>query len=74
MSDMIKALGAEPVELPYGQAMDRTCTKADRRRGEQLAVLRHHRSLQIAGYYTLTEHTMSPEVLVMSRGCRRRNF
>src|SRR5665811_214898 len=36
MSDMIRALGAEPVGTRH---------QADRRRGEQLAVLRHHGSL-----------------------------
>ena len=47
MSNMIKALGAEPVELPYGQVLDRACHQAGRRRGEQLALLRDHRPLQI---------------------------
>ncbi len=39
MSDMIRALGAEPVELPYGQVLTGLADQADRRRGEQLAVL-----------------------------------
>ena len=47
MVEMIRSLGAEPVELPYGQVLTGLATKTDRRRGEQLAVLRHDRSLQI---------------------------
>ena len=47
MADMIRALGAEPVELPYGQVQTGAGHQPDRRRREQLAILRHHRSLQI---------------------------
>ncbi len=54
MSDMIRALGAEPVELPYGQVLTGLATKL------------------IDGAENnwpsfVTEHTMSPEVLVMSQ-------
>jgi TRAP-type C4-dicarboxylate transport system substrate-binding protein len=45
MFEMIKALGAEPIELPYGQ-VSRALDQADRWRGEQLAVLRYDRPLQ----------------------------
>ena len=46
MLGMIKALGAEPIELPYGQVLTGPAGETDRRRGEQLAVLRLRRSLQ----------------------------
>ena len=45
MAEMIRALGAQPVELPYGQVQTGLATGIDRRRREQLAVVRHHRPL-----------------------------
>ena len=47
MFKMIRSLGAEPIELPYGQVLTGLQTKLIDRRGKQLAVLRHHRSLQV---------------------------
>lgn len=67
MSDMIKALGAEPVELPYGQVLTGLSTKlidGAENNWPSFITTDHYK---YAGYYTLTEHTMSPEVLVMSQ-------
>jgi TRAP-type C4-dicarboxylate transport system substrate-binding protein len=67
MSDMIKALGAEPVELPYGQVLTGLATKlidGAENNWPSFVTTDHYK---YAGYYTLTEHTMSPEVLVMSQ-------
>jgi tripartite ATP-independent transporter DctP family solute receptor len=66
MSDMIRALGAEPVELPYGQVLTGLATKlidGAENNWPSFVTTDHYK---YAGYYTLTEHTMSPEVLVMS--------
>src|SRR6195256_4710912 len=66
MSDMIKALGAEPIELPYGQVLTGLATKlldGAENNWPSFVTTDHYK---YAGYYTLTEHTMSPEVLVMS--------
>ena len=66
MSDMVKALGAEPVELPYGQVLTGLATKlidGAENNWPSFVTTDHYK---YAGYYTLTEHTMSPEVLVMS--------
>jgi tripartite ATP-independent transporter DctP family solute receptor len=66
MSDMIKALGAQPVELPYGQVLTGLATKlidGAENNWPSFVTTDHYK---YAGYYTLTEHTMSPEVLVMS--------
>ena len=63
---MIKALGAEPVELPYGQVLTGLATKlidGAENNWPSFVTTDHYKH---AGYYTLTEHTMSPEVLVMS--------
>jgi len=42
---MIKALGAEPVEMPYGQVGTGLATRLVDGAEKQLAVLRHHRPL-----------------------------
>ena len=66
MSDMIRALGAEPVELPYGQVLTGLATRlidGAENNWPSFVTTDHYK---FAGYYTLTEHTMSPEVLVMS--------
>jgi tripartite ATP-independent transporter DctP family solute receptor len=67
MSDMIKALGADPIELPYGQVRTGLATKlvdGAENNWPSFVTTDHYK---YAGYYTLTEHTMSPEVLVMSQ-------
>jgi tripartite ATP-independent transporter DctP family solute receptor len=67
MSDMIKALGADPIELPYGQVRTGLATKlidGAENNWPSFVTTGHYK---YAGYYTLTEHTMSPEVLVMSQ-------
>jgi tripartite ATP-independent transporter DctP family solute receptor len=67
MSDMVRALGAEPVELPYGQVATGLATRlidGAENNWPSFVTTDHYR---FAGYYTLTEHTMSPEVLVMSK-------
>ena len=67
MSAMIRALGAEPVELPYGQVLTGLATKlidGAENNWPSFVTTDHYK---FAGYYTLTEHTMSPEVLVMSQ-------
>src|SRR6266568_2506330 len=66
MSDMIRALGAEPIELPYGQVLTGLATKlidGAENNWPSFVTTDHYK---YAGYYALTEHTMGPEVLVMS--------
>src|ERR1700675_3464767 len=67
MSDMIKSLGADPVELPYGQVLTGLATRlidGAENNWPSFVTTDHYK---YAGYYSLTEHTMSPEVLVMSQ-------
>src|SRR5712672_4487446 len=67
MSEMIRALGAEPVELPYGQVLTGLATKlidGAENNWPSFVTTDHYK---FAGYYTLTRHAMSPEVLVMSQ-------
>jgi tripartite ATP-independent transporter DctP family solute receptor len=66
MSDMMRALGAEPIELPYGQVLTGLATKlidGAENNWPSFVTTEHYK---YAGFYTLTEHSMSPEVLVMS--------
>jgi tripartite ATP-independent transporter DctP family solute receptor len=66
MSSMIRSLGAEPVELPYGQVLTGLATKlidGAENNWPSFVTTDHYR---YAGFYTITEHAMSPEVLVMS--------
>jgi tripartite ATP-independent transporter DctP family solute receptor len=67
MVDMMRALGAEPIELPYGQVLTGLQTKlidGAENNWPSYVTTNHYKA---APYYTLTEHTMGPEVLVMSR-------
>jgi tripartite ATP-independent transporter DctP family solute receptor len=67
MVSMIKALGADPIELPYGQVRTGLATKlidGAENNWPSYVTTDHYK---YAGYYTLTEHTMTPEVLVMSK-------
>jgi len=66
MLNMIKALGAEPIELPYGQVLTGLQTKlidGAENNWPSYVTTNHYK---VAQYYTLTEHTMGPEVLIMS--------
>ena len=66
MVGMIKALGAEPIELPYGQVSTGLSTRlidGAENNWPSYVTTGHYK---LAPYYTLTEHTMGPEVLVMS--------
>jgi tripartite ATP-independent transporter DctP family solute receptor len=67
MVEMIKALGAEPIELPYGQVLTGLQAKlidGAENNWPSYVTTDHYK---LARYYSLTEHTMGPEVLVMSR-------
>jgi tripartite ATP-independent transporter DctP family solute receptor len=70
MSDMIKALGADPIQLPYLQVRTGLATRLIDGAENNWPSLLTTDHCKYAGYYTLTEHTMSPEVLVMSQKAR----
>ncbi len=66
MAEMIRALGAQPVELPYGQVETGLATglvDGAENNWPSYVTTGHYK---YARNYTLTEHTMSPEVLIMS--------
>jgi tripartite ATP-independent transporter DctP family solute receptor len=67
MANVMSALGAEPIELPYGQVRTGLATKlidGAENNWPSFVTTDHYK---YAGFYSLTEHTMGPEVLVMSR-------
>jgi tripartite ATP-independent transporter DctP family solute receptor len=67
MMRMIRALGGEPIPLPYGQVMTALVAKlidGAENNWPSYVTTNHY---TVARYYTVTEHTMSPEVLIMSR-------
>ena len=66
MVEMIKALGAAPIELPYGQVSTGLSTRlidGAENNWPSYVTTNHYK---LAPYYTLTEHTMGPELLVVS--------
>src|SRR4030095_9216843 len=67
MSEMISSLRAEPVEAPSGQVLAGLTTRlidGAENNWPSFVTTGHYK---FAGYYTLTEHTMGPEVLVVSQ-------
>jgi len=67
MENMIKSLGATPVGLPYGQVLTALSTNlvdGAENNWPSFVATGHYKA---ARYYTATEHSMAPEVLVMSQ-------
>ncbi|AMA60812.1 MULTISPECIES: TRAP transporter substrate-binding protein [unclassified Bradyrhizobium] len=66
MNQMMRSLGAEPIELPYGQVLTGLANHlidGAENNWPSFVTTDHYKH---AGHYTLTAHTMSPEVLVIS--------
>jgi len=67
MENMLKLLGATPVGLPYGQVLTALSTNlvdGAENNWPSFVAAGHYKT---ARYYTATEHSMGPEVLVMSQ-------
>ncbi|MGY2809673.1 TRAP transporter substrate-binding protein [Bradyrhizobium sp. USDA 4506] len=67
MSDMVRALGAQPVQMPYGQVLTGFATGLIDGAENNWASFVTTGHYKYAGYYTLTRHTFSPDVLLMSQ-------
>ncbi len=66
-ADFIRALGAEPVVLAYGQVLTGLSTgliDGAENNWPSYVTTDHYKA---APFYTLTQHTMLPEVLIMSK-------
>jgi tripartite ATP-independent transporter DctP family solute receptor len=66
MMNMMRALGAEPIALSYGQIATALSTKLIDGAENTWPAYVTSNHYKVAPYYSLTEHTMSPAVLVMS--------
>ena len=67
MDKMVTALGAEPIGLAFGQVLTALQTKLVDGAENNWPSFVSTGHYKVAPYYTVTEHTMSPEVLIMSR-------
>ena len=67
MEKMFKALGATPISLPYGQigtALTANLVDGAENNWPSYVSAGHFKT---APFYTVTEHTMGPEIVIMSR-------
>lgn len=67
MEKMIKALGGSPIALPYGQigtALTANLVDGAENNWPSYVSANHYK---VAPFYTVTEHTMGPEIVIMSR-------
>lgn len=69
MVEMMRALGADPVALPYGQVNVGLVTGLIHGAENNWPSFVTTDHFKAARHITLTEHTMSPEVLVVSKKC-----
>src|SRR5437660_5765258 len=66
-AELVRALGAEPVVLAYGQVLTGLSTGLIDGAENNWPSYVTTEPYRAAPYYTLTEHTMLPEVLIMSK-------
>ena len=67
MEKMVRALGATPVQLPFGQVLTALSTNlvdGAENNWPSYVATNHYK---IARYYTTTEHVMGPEMVIMNR-------
>jgi tripartite ATP-independent transporter DctP family solute receptor len=64
---MIEALGANPTPMPYGEVYTALKTGIIDAAENNIPSYESSRHFEAAKYYTLTEHSMAPEVLVFSK-------
>ena len=67
MENMIRSLGATPIALPYGQigtALTTNLVDGAENNWPSYVSTGHYK---IAPFYTVTEHTMGPEIVIISR-------
>ena len=67
MEKMIRAIGGSPISLPYGQigtALTASLVDGAENNWPSYVSAGH---FKVAPFYTVTEHTMGPEIVIMSR-------
>ena len=65
---LVSAMGANATPMPYRRGLHRPEDRPDRRRREQHPVLRRLQALRGGQVLLQTEHSMAPEMLLMSQG------
>jgi tripartite ATP-independent transporter DctP family solute receptor len=64
---MVEALGANPTPMPYGEVYTALKTGIVDAAENNFPSYESSRHFEAAKYYTMTEHSMAPEVLVFSK-------
>ncbi|MFZ6762108.1 TRAP transporter substrate-binding protein [Roseomonas sp. KE0001] len=64
---MIRALGGNPTPLPTGEVYSALQTGVVDAAENNYPTYHSHRHYEVAKYYSATEHSMSPEILVVSK-------
>ena len=64
---MVEALGANPTPMPFGEVYTALKTGLVDAAENNFPWYKSSRQFEAAKYYTLTEHSMAPEVLVFSK-------
>lgn len=64
---MVKAMGGNPTPMPYGEVYSALQTGVIDGAENNWPSLESSKHFEVAKFYTLTEHSLSPEVLVMSK-------
>jgi tripartite ATP-independent transporter DctP family solute receptor len=67
MEKMVRALGATPVALPYGQVLTALSTNLIDGAENNWPSYVSTGHYKVARFYTVTQHTMGPEIVIMSR-------
>ena len=67
MVGMVKALGANPTPMPFGEVYGALQTGAIDGAENNWPSYYSTRHFEVAKYYSLSEHLMTPEVLMMSK-------
>jgi tripartite ATP-independent transporter DctP family solute receptor len=65
--DLVKALGANPTPMPYGEVYTSLKTGVIDGAENNWPSYESSKHYEVAKFYTLNQHSMSPEVLVMSK-------
>lgn len=65
--DLVNALGANPTPMPFGEVYSALQTGVIDGAENNFPSFESTQHFTVARYYSLTEHSMSPEVLVMSK-------
>ena len=70
MNEMMRALGANPVELPYGQVLTGLATRLIDGAENNWPTYQNNGDYEAAKFYILDQHTRVPEILLASKAVK----